>query len=91
MIPKWKGKINDKLNLIEIKKENEKAGHRLGENIDKCVFDKKKKKKLVSNMYRNDCNSILIKLTIQFANRQKICTGLLQKKTYKGVICFTNI
>ena len=45
MIPKWKGKINDKLNLIEIKKENEKAGHRLGENIDKCVFDKKKKKK----------------------------------------------
>lgn len=68
------------MNLIEIKKENEKAGHRLGENIDKCVFDKKKQK-LVSNMYRNDCNSILIKLTIQFANRQKICTGLLRKKT----------
>lgn len=77
------------MDLIEIKKENEKAGHRLGENIDKCVFDLKKK--LVSNMYRNDYNSILIKLTIQFANRQKICTGLSWKKTYKGVICFTNI
>ena len=35
-----------------------------------------KKKKLVSNMYSNDYNSILIKLTNQFANMQKICTGL---------------
>lgn len=62
------------MHFIEIKKENEKAGHRLGENIYKYVFDKKKK--LVSNMYRNDYNSILIKLTNQFANMQKICTGL---------------
>lgn len=30
------------MDLIEIKKENEKAGHRLWENIDKCVFDLKK-------------------------------------------------
>lgn len=34
------------------------------------------KKKLVSNMYRNDYNSILTKLTNQFVNMQKISTGL---------------